>query len=65
MLNRLQIIMDTHHHPSLGTTLYVEVLRDKGPAINFKRIIPDSDFESYFDIVWRGCKQLLDEELKK
>jgi len=65
MLNRLKIIMDTHHHPSLGTTLYIEILRDIDPPISIKRIIPNSDFESYFDIVWRGCKQLIDEELKK
>jgi hypothetical protein len=65
MLNRLQITMDTHHHPSMGTTLYIEVLRDTDPPISIKRIIPYSDFESYFDLVWRGCKQLIDEELKK
>ena len=32
-------------------------------AVRIKRIMPENDFESYFDYIWNECKRLIDAEI--
>ena len=64
MLSRLQVTLDKTTHPNLGTTVYVKIVRSDTPNdLHVQRIVPNNDFESYFDYVWDACKRLLDEAI--
>ena len=65
MLNRLQVTIDKEMHRELGIFIHVIVSRGDGNDLHVRRQIPENDFESYFDYVWRECKHLLDDEIKK
>ena len=65
-LCRLQITLDKGTHVELGTTVNIRITRSDDPnELNVQRIVPDNDFESYWDYVWDVCKQLLDDEISK
>ena len=65
MLNRLQVTIDKEMHRELGIFIHVIVSRGDGNDLHVRRQIPENDFESYFDYVWKVCKHLLDEALEK
>lgn len=66
MLSRLEVTLDKTTRPSLGTVVHIKIVRNDEPNdLHVQRIVPDNDFESYFDYVWAACKRILDEELKK
>ena len=65
-LNRLQVTLDKDMHSELDTTVHIQVTRSDDPNdVHVQRIVPDNDFESYWDYVWDACKGLLDDELRK
>lgn len=69
MLGKLQIIVeperDLRENGRLITRLHIVVSRFGKDDLHIRRIIPDNDFESYWDYVWDVCKALLDAELKR
>jgi len=65
-LQRLQVTLDKKTHHYLGTTVHIQITRSDDPReVHIQRIVPENDFESYWDYVWDACKQLLDDEIKK
>jgi len=65
MLNKLQVTIGKEPHRELGTFIYIIVSRGDGKDLRMRRLVPENDFESYFDYVWKVCKHLLDEALEK
>ena len=65
MLNKLQVTIEKEPHRELGTFIYIIVSLGDGNDLRMRRLVPENDFESYFDYVWKMCKHLLDEALEK
>ena len=65
MLNRLQVTIEKESRRELGTFIYIIVSLEDGKDLRMRRLVPENDFESYFDYVWGMCKRLLDEALEK
>ena len=47
------------------TALVIDVEVGGQEDLHIERIIPNNDFESYFDYVWNICKRLIDAEINE
>ena len=65
MLNRIQVTIDKERDRELGVIIRITVSRFNEHDLHIQRVVPDNDFESYFDYAWRICKQMLDAALAK
>ena len=69
LFKRLQIVVEPESQVYRDGTnvarLNITVSRFGKEDVHIQRLVPDNDFESYWDYVWNVCKNLLDEELKR
>ena len=45
------------------TALVIDVEIGGRDDLQIRRIMPENDFESYFDYIWNECKKLIDAEI--
>jgi len=65
-LQRLRVTLEPYALPMQEqTALVIEVEIGGQETLRVKRIVPENDFESYFDYVWNVCKKLIDAEIDK
>ena len=62
-LQKLRITLEPYGLYPKGTGLVIDVEVGGREAIRIKRIMPENNFESYFDYIWNECKNLIDAEI--
>ena len=64
-LQKLQVTLEPYalFSDAQGKALMIDVEVGGQETLHIKRIVPDNDFESYFDYVWNACKELIDAEI--
>jgi hypothetical protein len=68
-LRRLKVTIEpewnTYRDGTNHSKINITVSRFGKEDVHIQRLVPNDDFESYWDYVWKNCKLLLDQELKR